>query len=343
MLFLGLIAILALVSLPIPSASQDDSTIFPLPLPVRLINTTQQAVCPPNEVRQMARDETEQDIRNLIRSTVIPTLRGGQTQATPAASCSALPTSCSSGYYWIRSSNGTAVQVYCDMNRVCGCNSTGGWTRVANLNMSNPSEQCPGEWILQTYSSEPRRLCGRGGSGRGCLSAMYSTYGISYIHVCGRVFGYQNGSTDAFLQQGGQQTIDGPYVDGVSLTHGPPGTRQHIWSFAAGFRETAVGTFSCPCVSGAAAPSYVGNDYFCESGNPRPLTSVLYANDPLWDGEGCGSPPCCDLSSPPGVTAPWFCKQLPQATAEDIEVRICGNEPTSNEDTPVEVVELYTR
>ena len=87
----------------------------------------------------------------------------------------------------------------------------------------------------------------------------------------------------------------------------------------------------------------MGNDYFCESGNPDSFSSVLYANDPLWDGQGCGSPPCCELSSPPGVTAPWFCKQLPQATADDIEVRICGNEPTSNEDTPVELVELYIR
>ena len=172
---------------------------------------------------------------------------------------------------------------------------------------------------------------------------MYSTYGMSYSHVCGRVIGYQYASTDAFLR-GGQPTIEAAYVDGVSLTHGPLGARQHIWSFTAGIREIAVGMFSCPCVSGAAAPSYVGNDYFCESGNPGRLTSVLYANDPLWDGEGCGSPPCCDLSSgPPGVTAPWFCKQLPQATADDIEVRICANEPTSDEDTPVEVVELYIR
>ena len=200
--------------------------------------------------------------------------------------------------------------------------------------MSDPSQQHPGQWILRNYGSE-LRLCGRGSSGAGCLSATYSTYTISYSHVCGRVSGYQYDSADAFLNQTGPQTIEGPYVDGISLTHGPPGTRQHIWSFAAGLRETPVAMFSCPCVNGAAAPSYVGNDYFCESGNPDPLTSVLYANDPLWDGQGCGSPPCCELSSPPGMTAPWFCKQLPQATSNDIEVCICGNEPTSNEDTPV--------
>jgi len=49
------------------------------------------------------------------------------------------------------------------------------------------------------------------------------------------------------------------------------------------------------------------------------------------------------LSSPPGVTAPWFCKQLPQATTDDIEVRICGDEGASAEDAPVELIELYIR
>jgi len=232
------------------------------------------------------------------------------------------------------------------MDNVCGCNSTGGWTRVANLNMSNPSEQCPGELILQTYSSEPRRLCGRGGSsGGGCLSATYNTYSISYSHICGRAIGYQYGTPDGF-RVSGPQTVEDPYVDGVSLTHGPPGTRQHIWTFSAGVVETepSLGAYSCPCIGGRAAPSYVRNDYFCESGNPTAgQVSVLYPSDPLWDGQGCGSPPCCDLSSPAGVTAPWFCKQLLQDTTDNIEVRICGDELSSTENTPVELIELYIR
>ena len=85
-----------------------------------------------------------------------------------------------------------------DMDRVCGSSSIGGWTRAANLNMSDPSEQCPGEWTLQTYSSEPRRLCGGVSSGTGCVSAIYSTYGINYSQVCGRLIGYQYHAPDAF-------------------------------------------------------------------------------------------------------------------------------------------------
>ena len=96
-------------------------------------------------------------------------------------------------------------------------------------------------------------------------------------------------------------------------------------------------------MGGAVTPSYVGNNYFCESGNLNSLvySNVLDASDPLWDGEGYGSSPCCELSSPPGTTVPWFCRQLPQAAIDNIEVRICGDACTSNEDTLVELIELY--
>ena len=49
-------------------------------------------------------------------------------------SCAALPPSSPSGYYWVRASNGSDVRVYCDMTLSCD-NITGGWMRVAELNM----------------------------------------------------------------------------------------------------------------------------------------------------------------------------------------------------------------
>ena len=347
MLFLAFVAI-ALVSLPTPSTSQ--GAVLPLSYPPRVINSTQQA-CPQGDVREGVRNAIIQDIRNATRNTIIPSLcLLGQNRDYPAASCSEIPTSCSSGQYWVRSSNGTAVQVYCDLNRVCGCSSTGsgGWTRVINVNYNDPSQPCPGEWFPLTYSTEPTRLCGRTGSSASCVSALFSTYGIRYRHVCGRVIGFADESPDAF-GHGVGQSIEGAYVDGVSLTHGPPGARQHIWTFAAGLLETVHPTYplySCPCVgSGTASPSFVGENYFCESGNSGSgFANVLYASDPLWDGQGCGNPPCCDLDSgPPGVTAPWFCRQLPQDTSDDLEVRICGSQDTTDEDTPLQLVELYIR
>ena len=38
-----------------------------------------------------------------------------------------------------------------------------------------------------------------------------------------------------------------------------------------------------------------------------------------------------------------FCKQLPQSTTDNIELRLCGDEVISNEDTPIEIVEMYIR
>jgi len=347
MLFVVVVATLALASL---SASQvDSSNLPPLILPGRVNNTTGQS-CPPEEVRERGRNKIDENIQYLLRTVVVPSLcQLFSTQSSPALSCSALPTSCPSGFYWIRSSNGSAVQLYCDMDRVCGCNGTGGgWTRVTFLNTTNPDQQCPGDWILETRSREPRRQCEIHRTG--CSSATFNTFGISYSRVCGRVKGYQDGRTTAFFGSGTpNSSIDSYYLDGVSLTHGPPGARHHIWSFASGIREEDT-EYACPCAGNTrtlqTVPSFVGNDFFCESGNPSFLNTVggLYRADPLWDGQGCASPPCCELSYPPGVTAPWFCKQLPQTTTDDIEARICSDSinPRTH-DTPVQLVELYVR
>ena len=87
-------------------------------------------------------------------------------------------------------------------------------------------------------------------------------------------------------------------MDGVSLTHGPHGTRQQIWTFAAGLTDSVPPSYpdaACPCAAAGRlslteVPSFVRNDYICESGNADTTwMSVLYANDPLWDGQGCGS------------------------------------------------------
>ena len=57
--------------------------------------------------------------------------------------------------------------------------------------------------------------------------------------MCGRVTGYQSRTPDAFHPYGHEErSLESYYVDGVSLTHGPTGARQHIWTFAAGNVET---------------------------------------------------------------------------------------------------------
>ena len=102
--------------------------------------------------------------------------------------------------------------------------------RVAELNMTDTSQQCPSGLVENNETGI--RQCEAEGSG--CLSVNYSTSNLGYSSVCGRITAYQVGSTNAFQQYYINQvttTINSIYVDGVSLTHGNP--REHIWTFAA--------------------------------------------------------------------------------------------------------------
>ena len=116
-MFLSLASILALVSLPTPSASQGDNTALPLTLPARVISNNQQAVCPPDEVWETERNETAKGHSKL--DTHHHYTNPLSCCYNPLASCSSLQTSSFSGYYWVQSHNSTAVQVYCDMDRMC--------------------------------------------------------------------------------------------------------------------------------------------------------------------------------------------------------------------------------
>ena len=229
------------------------------------------------------------------------------------------------------------------MTRTC-CNTTGGWTRVANLDMTVPSQQCPDGFRLVNRTTAPLRTCGRPGPA-GCVSTTFLVHGIEYSQVCGRIRGYQENTPEAFFHHTlPSPGIDDDYVNGVSLTHGQP-PRQHIWTFVAAGGETLLNTrYVCPCTRPSSPyvgtiPSYVGNDYFCETGVRGSYQYIFYPDDPLWDGQGCGgTSTCCSFNNPP-----WFCKELPQPTTDDIELRLCADQEIANEDTPLEIVEIYIK
>ena len=267
--------------------------------------------------------------------------RSGQHQYLPAPSCASIHASSPSGYYWVRASNGSAVHVYCDMTRSCG-GVTGGWMRVAELDMTNSSHQCPSGLMQRTDSNIS--TCVSTFILHSCSSDItFSTFNIRYNKVCGRIIGYQIGTTNAFASQ--RINIDSFYVDGVSLTHGTP--RQHIWTFAAARDETTGNALDskCPCIINSEndhmnrPPTFVGSDYFCDTGSSSSTSAVdqFYGDDPLWDGAGCGGQnACCSFNTPP-----WFHRQLPQPITDDIEMRVCRDERSLFEDIAIESIDVY--
>ena len=240
-----------------------------------------------------------------------------------------------SDYYWV--SNGTTqpVKVYCEMDQHC-CNSTGVWVRVANIDMTDPNQQCPPGFNLRTDI----RSCD---TGIGCTPITFPSHGIEYRQVCGRIRAYQYGYTYAFNKYYvfRSYTIEEQYVYGMSLTHGRH-PRQHIWTFASAYSEYYSNKWACPCTRtdqtySGAVPPFIGEDYFCDTAvtaTPIHPNYAVHPNDPLWDGQGCGpTSTCCSFNRPP-----WFCKQLPQPTTDDLELRVCD---FNTRKTPFDQIEIY--
>ena len=207
-----------------------------------------------------------------------------------------------SGYYRINESqwtycNMTAITANGDFITTCA-GVGGGWRRIVNIDIS-AGDDCPGEWRKATQSNVS--FCRVASDDRWtCSSANFSTNGISYQRVCGRARGYQKGDTVAFYGSyyNLNRTIDEDYVSGLSITYSS-NPRQHIWTFASGRGERFNSIFNCPCSEngGNDPPSFVGSNYYCESGSTYHVTSsnfdTYFFNDTLWDGAGCVDD-CCD-------------------------------------------------
>ena len=270
-----------------------------------------------------------------------PTFCPGFTAEYPADSCGAIlacnPSS-PSGYYWI--SNGTQPHaMYCYMEGdKCGVR---GVMRVAHIDMRNTSVNCPAPLTQYTLNARKRACLSTNAANPSCDSVIFPTHHFSYKHVCGRAVGFSYGATCAFwhYKNGGQNTIDHAYVNGLSITYGPQNGRNHIWTYAGGYQESDTDDCNCPCAAnpGASSPPFVGQDLYCESAlRYRPSILQWYTNNTLWDGEDCypGSS-CCD-----NPLAPWFRRTLQEKTTEDIEVRWC-NGNGHNIELAIEVLELY--
>ena len=244
------------------------------------------------------------------------------------------------GYYHVNSHD-----IYCNMDTLCG--SGGGWTRIGYLDMTQPTHSCPSSLTL--HEEDGYRFCRRSDSrnfGGNCNSIIIQNNGISYSQICGKVTAYQYRAPEAVANVGNRiNDLNSYYLDGISITRGSP--RQHVWSLMVGFFENpSYGyTFAaCPCAIGStqSVQSFIGNNYFCESGNPGRIfpNKVLY-DDVLWDGKSCGpnEGSCCSDRG-----QPWFHRDYGTNTITDyIELRVCGNERWYEEETMLSKYEIYVK
>ena len=282
-------------------------------------------------------EQLREDILEQLRREICP----GDRDVYPAASCKEIhgcnPTA-PSGYYWISTTTGP-LQVYCQMNtNNCG-NITGAWMRVAYINMTNENNTCP-QGLAYTNASSTR-MCTRSHTNRvDCTSVTFPTHGVPYTKVCGRARGYQYWSTNAFYNYHNESrtTLDSAYLSGLSVTYGSP-TRNHIWSFAVGrSKDYDNPSLNCPCAlyPGPAAPPFVGDSYFCESGNTGFTVNQWSLADPLWDSQGCAiNSSCCSRGGP------WFTTTLSQKVMDDIEVRVCHSNEAFYENIGVDQLEIF--
>ena len=291
---------------------------------------------PPGSVNDAAIEQLRGDVLEQVRILLVCK---GITDNNPATSCKEIyqcNPNTPSGYYWVNTTTGP-VQVYCEMDtNNCG-NITGGWMRAAYIDMTNVNNTCPAGLNYTIASS--KHMCTRSNAlASTCSSVTFPTHGIPYTKVCGRARGYQYGHTYSYHSyQLDRNTLDSGYVSGLSLTFGSP--RKHIWTFAAGLSKDYVfNSSNCPCAlhSGPAVPPFVGEDYFCESGDTDVHDTQWYLDDPLWDSQGCASgSTCCNRGGP------WFTTTLNQEVSDDIEMRVCHLFDSDGENIGLEQLEIF--
>ena len=248
------------------------------------------------------------------------------------------------GWYWVRDPRDNSTRkVYCYPSGHTSCGE-GVWMRIGYFDMGGSLAECPEP--LERFAVNGRWYCRRTVTG-GCTSVHFSALGKDYTAVCGMVEGYQYGHMDSFYHSTASKTPDDWYAEGISITHGSS-PRRHLWTYAVGLsaNPNIYPQYQCPCTvlgTSRTLPTFLGNDYYCDSVNPSRNTWInghLYP-DRLWDNSGpsCVSgSTCCD-----NPDQPWFKKKLTQSANEDVEMRWCADEPPSNEATATTRVELYIR
>ena len=280
-------------------------------------------------------------VSEQVCSSFCSTCSIGVLESNPGKSCADIyqinkATRGVSNDYWVNTTTGIH-QVYCDMELECG-GYKGGWMRIADYDTGR-GDDCPSGWNKITANGIA--VCRSPSDRAGCYPTTFSVQNVGFNKICGKIKGYQKGSPDAFNPWSSFPSLDNGYVDGISVTVGNP--RNHVWTYAAGLSDDYnYDVHNCPCARyrGRTPPSFVGDHYYCESGNTGQLNiSQYHTEDPLWDGAGClVNNNCCT-----NINQPWFFRQLFTSRQDDIEARLCTNQVFADEAILVEQIQFYVQ
>ena len=139
-------------------------------------------------------------------------------------------TSNKNGYYPINNNQWTfynMITIAADYFTFSCAGVGGEWRRIASIDIS-AGDECPTGWSKSSHNGVS--FCRSPSDNAGCYSTTFSANGMSYTRVCGKARGYQQSSTDGFARYGNADpnNINGPYVDGLSITHGSYSTSTYI-------------------------------------------------------------------------------------------------------------------
>ena len=177
----------------------------------------------------------------------------GEERIYAASSCKEIATrkrNATSGYYYLTglyASPQDVYIVYCDLEQEF-VENTRGWMRIGLLNMSNPDQICPRGF---EYHFNSRRLCRPSRMEGGCTSIKFEAKGIMWRQVCGKIIVHYERSVDGLSSRyecPNPCTLNDPYVDGVSITHGSRSNAKHIWTVSAH-------------ITPVYKPNYIGDNY----------------------------------------------------------------------------------
>ena len=128
----------------------------------------------------------------------------------------------------------------------------------SKLNIS-AGDNCSGGWRKETHNSTS--FCRLDSENvQSCTSAYFSTNGINYQKVCGRVRRYQKAVIGFYPSNRQGQTIDGAYADCLLIAYSTPW--QHTWTYTSGPLDDVTAPNNCTCAFGGghSPPGYVGGE-----------------------------------------------------------------------------------